>query len=797
MPTCGVRLGTMERWAWCAVLAMAAGTASGQRRWDGEAGDSLWQNARNWFPDGLPQRDDTVLLDHSLTPSDYRVQLPGGSTAVVIRNLRIQPGPARRITLVLPSSNTAVPGLLVTDTGDGIRLDRGGLLRNASGAASGDPLQLNGRMRIADGATYVHNTVRGNAKVIDRLSQEPGTENGIFEFDVPGTSGYTVSLTGNTFGSLAFSAAAAGGGKSYSGSGTSNCVVRGSLRIGTGAGLTTTLTADILLSGDLQVDGSLNLAPATSGTTGRSLLLCGRTPQRLTGNGQLLTGAGFRNFECRPGSQVQLHRDLQLPLASQAFLVHDSATLAFGTHAIGGEATFRCLPGSTLDMGSPEGLQASATLGNVRTRIRDFSPQASYRFTGTGAQSTGNGLPMSLRTLTVDKPQGTLTLGRSLRVTSTLVLSKGRLLSRPDSILTLDSAIIASPTVTYGTKEAGWDSSFVDGPLLVRILQRGNQPLPIGNDVVHAPVRIEADPPYPLTLRAEYRHLPPPQTVDAAIGGQLRVISPGYWEIRPDSQGRTLSGFLTLSWRNASAQGKDSLKMAFAATSGTTTTWERAGISHHMTGDTQKGWIRPSQPLTRFGTFALGTGPPDAILPLKAIHLDALSSFNGTRLRWRVEGYEGFASFQVERSHDGMRYEGIATQAYGDIRDGDVFTHTDERPPPGRNLYRVTAKAEGRITLQSPVRLVLTRGRDGPRIFPNPVPTTLHVLWADRMMEADVEIVDMSGRRRMHVHFREGADGTMDVRSLPPGTYLLRIHVKGMTETYPFIRTDTAGNGPG
>lgn len=785
----------MGRWAWCALLATAAGTASAQRRWDGEGGDSLWQNARNWFPDGMPLRDDTVLLDHTLTPSDYRVQLPGGTVSVVIRSLRIQPGPGRRITLLLPSSNTGVPGLQVTDTGDCIRLEQGALLRNASGAASGDPLQLDGRMRIADGATYVHSTVRGNAKVIDRLSQGPGTENGVFEFDVPGTSGYTVSLTGNTFGSLAFSAASAGGGKSYSGSGTSNCVVRGSLRIGMGAGLTTTLTADILLSGDLQMDGSLNLAPATTGTTGRSLLLCGRKPQRLTGNGPLLTGNGFRNIECRPGSQVQLQRDLHLPLSTQAFLVHDSATLAFGTHAIGGEATFRCLPGSTLDMGSPEGLQTSATLGNVRTRIRDFSPQASYRFTGTGAQSTGNGLPMSLRTLTVDKPQGTLTLGRSLRVTSTLVLSKGRLLSRPDSILTLDSAIIASPTVTYGTKEAGWDSSFVDGPLLVRILQRGNQPLPIGNDVVHAPVRIEADPPYPLTLRAEYRHLPPPQTVDAANGGQLRVISPGYWEIRPDSQGRTLSAFLTLSWRNASAQRKDSLKLAFAATSGTTTTWERAGISHHLTGDMQRGWIRPSQPLTRFGTFALGTGPPDAILPLKAIHLDALSSANGTHLRWRVEGSERWASFQVERSRDGMRYEGIARQEKLDLRDGELFTHTDEHPPPGRNLYRVTARADGSSILQSPVRLVMTRDRHGPRIFPNPVQKTLHILRADRMKEAHLEIVDMTGRRRMQVHIPEGADGVVDVGGLPPGTYLLRIHGNGLTETCRFIRTATAGNG--
>jgi len=50
--------------------------------------------------------------------------------------------------------------------------------------------------------------------LIDRIVQTVGTEKGIFEFDVPGTAGYTVSLTGNTFGSLSFRAAAAGASKS-------------------------------------------------------------------------------------------------------------------------------------------------------------------------------------------------------------------------------------------------------------------------------------------------------------------------------------------------------------------------------------------------------------------------------------------------------------------------------------------------------------------------------------------------------------------------------------------------------
>lgn len=789
----------MRRWAWLAILTTAAATASAQRRWDGEGGDSLWQNARNWQPDGVPLREDTVLLDHSLTTPDYRVHLPGGSTSVTIRSLRIQPGTGRRITLVLPASNTAIPGLQVTDTGECIRLDAGACLRNASGAASGEPLQCNGRLRISDGATYVHNTPRGNARLIDLLSQAPGTENGVFEFDVPGAAGYTVSLTGNTFGSLAFSASAAGSAKSYSGSGTSNCIVRGSLRIDPGAALTSTLTSDILLYGDLAVDGTLNLSPATAGSTGRSLLFCGSTPQRLTGNGQFLAANSFRNVECRSGSRLQLVRDLRLPQAGQSFLVNDNATLAFGIHAILGEGIFRALPGCSLDMGSPYGLRASEPLGNVQTRIRDLSPAASYRFTGTGQQSTGNGLPDSIRSLTIHKPQGALILSKPVRVTGALGLTRGRILSRTDSILTLDGATVSSPFFVYGGSDTGWDSSFVEGPLRIRIRQTGSLPLPLGSDSVHAPARIEAVQPVPVTVRAEYRNATAMETIGPVAAGIRRILAPGYWEIRPDSTGQSLSAFLSFSWRYSgdslsTRMYKDSLKVAIASTTGSAPVWERAGISHSLSGDAKRGWIRPSQPLTGFGRFSLATGIPDATLPLTAIHLYAQPWGHRVRLCWRMEGSAHHTTFTVERSRDGGRFESIGWIEALDIREGDAFSHTDERPPPGRSLYRLSARTDGKEPILSPVRQVWVRGQVAPRIYPNPATDVLHVRWADRAAPGYGEVIDMSGRPHIFLKLLAGVDNAISLADLSPGAYVLRIRSDGRTETHRFIRADAVGH---
>ena len=61
-----------------------------QKTWDGEAGDSLWQNPRNWFPDGIPLAEDHVLLDNSKMIVPYKI-LINGPDSIVIQSLTIQP----------------------------------------------------------------------------------------------------------------------------------------------------------------------------------------------------------------------------------------------------------------------------------------------------------------------------------------------------------------------------------------------------------------------------------------------------------------------------------------------------------------------------------------------------------------------------------------------------------------------------------------------------------------------------------------------------------------------------------
>ncbi|MGN6293439.1 MAG: hypothetical protein ACTHMV_11915 [Chitinophagaceae bacterium] len=204
-------------------------------KWDGEAGDGQWTTPINWDLDRLPGSEDEVILDDTYINDDYTIFLPGGNNAVSLLSLIISPGSSQVITCILPSANTASPALTLTGPGDVFILNRGAVFRNASGAALGTPVTVtsSGFFRINNGGHYIHQTTRGHTDyLVSRLSDAAGTEKGIFEFDVPGTASYTVSISNRIFGKLIFSASSSGSLRTYTGAGINPVKVRGGMEIG-------------------------------------------------------------------------------------------------------------------------------------------------------------------------------------------------------------------------------------------------------------------------------------------------------------------------------------------------------------------------------------------------------------------------------------------------------------------------------------------------------------------------------------------------------------------------------------
>ena len=73
---------------------------------------------------------------------------------------------------------------------------------------------------------------------------------------------------------------------------------------------------------------------------------------------------------------------------------------------------------------SPDGISATGSTGNIQTAERTFDQWASYTYSGTSAQITGNGLPASVNNLTINNPSG-VSLTASVTVNGSLTLSSG------------------------------------------------------------------------------------------------------------------------------------------------------------------------------------------------------------------------------------------------------------------------------------------------------------------------------------------------------------------------------------
>ncbi|RYY56265.1 MAG: T9SS type A sorting domain-containing protein [Chitinophagaceae bacterium] len=234
-------------------------THAATRTWDGEAMNNRWDDPVNWSGDVVPVPGDDVLLDNTVVAASYEVVLPEGDLAISVNRLEILPDAGCTIRLLLPAGNISPIAFRATAEGDAVILHRGSVFINESGATvSSTPVAVTGigYFRINNGARYVHRTARSATdNLVSRLSAEPGTETGVFEFDVT-VSSYIISLSGRTFGSLELNSSANASLVSYRGSGGNIFHVRGWLRLHPAVSFTLSLSSETIIGGMLQLDGS-------------------------------------------------------------------------------------------------------------------------------------------------------------------------------------------------------------------------------------------------------------------------------------------------------------------------------------------------------------------------------------------------------------------------------------------------------------------------------------------------------------------------------------------------------------
>ncbi|MBF9222029.1 pectinesterase family protein [Hymenobacter ruricola] len=159
-------------------------------------------------------------------------------------------------------------------------------------------------------------------------------------------------------------------------------------------------------------------------------------------DGRTLTGA-YNTVTVASGAQATL----MLPVTvNTALTTATGAMLNTNAQALLGGGSVTIAAGSELRIADAAGISASGATGAVRnTGARTFSPDASYTYNGTVAQTSGNGLPATVRNLTVNNTaplaaDRTLTLSRAVGVAQLARLQSGNLLTNGNAFTLLSVA---------------------------------------------------------------------------------------------------------------------------------------------------------------------------------------------------------------------------------------------------------------------------------------------------------------------------------------------------------------------
>ncbi|QKG53346.1 LamG-like jellyroll fold domain-containing protein [Hymenobacter sp. BRD67] len=169
--------------------------------------------------------------------------------------------------------------------------------------------------------------------------------------------------------------------------------------------------------------------------------------------------------------------------------VNSGTILDLGTSAFTGTGYFTTQSGSTLRLGSPDGISASGTAtGNVQsTGTRTFN--GSFEYYGPVAQMTGTGLPATLAatsTLAFNNPAG-VTLSQATSVPGTLQLKQGVVTTTATNLLTLGTG----PTVAGTLDATASNSGSVVGPFKCWIpATAGSYTFPVGTPTLLRPATI-------------------------------------------------------------------------------------------------------------------------------------------------------------------------------------------------------------------------------------------------------------------------------------------------------------------
>ena len=160
-----------------------------------------------------------------------------------------------------------------------------------------------------------------------------------------------------------------------------------------------------------------------------------------------MSATSFSSLLIQPGGTVNLNNGIvNMNHDGSTCFVDTGGTLFCGNGKVSSinttESTFILNPGGILGIGSPEGISMTGLTGNIQVGgQRNFHFDADYCYYSTVPQFTGDGLPATVKNLTIDNAAG-VSLNNDIEISGKLKLLSGHIIPNSKNVAFGSSGVL-------------------------------------------------------------------------------------------------------------------------------------------------------------------------------------------------------------------------------------------------------------------------------------------------------------------------------------------------------------------
>ncbi|MGB0524737.1 MAG: T9SS type A sorting domain-containing protein [Flammeovirgaceae bacterium] len=485
-----------------------------------------------------------------------------------------------------------------------------------------------------------------------------------------------------------------------------------------------------------------------------------------------------------PTSKRSLSGDL---LIEGSLEMNGSTTNLSDSLTIGGDCTIASGGSLTLSNSMGGDLKLKGNFTNNGTFTGNERP---VLFEGSSVQQLDGNTVTTIDYLHLTNTGGGLTLQQTVNVDNELHLSNG--------IMTTDAAnqLILLENAIMGVGAEGSTSSYVNGPMVKKTNSTNAFTFPTGKNGILAQIGISPQSADATDFTAEYVNESAHPTYDqTSLAASIHHVSEiEYWLLDRSSAGTAANATVTLHWNShsdVSSSSSDHNALRVARWNGSQ--WVNEGGNAINTGI--PGSVT-SDIISSFSPFTLATTIEDNVLPVELLRFDAERLPNNeVRVFWETIQEIEHDFFVVEHSKDGESFEEIGViQGQGNSQVLQAYEFIDTEPYHGINYYRLKDVAFDGTVGFSKIISVFIEGDHGLDIalFPNPSygAATLEI-WSDVQGQHELTIFDMAGKVILKQAINSNSqlwEGSIQLSTLPKGTYLIRVSNQQTSRSRKFIR---------